>query len=565
MLAELYIVRGREAGKALELSPGSSVTFGRALSNDVRIRDAAVSRVHCRFECTEQGLRLKDMSGNGTLVNDDRIKGVEVAVEDGACVRLGGTEIRVLIESDDEAREREELEHARKDAGDPSAEAPLLSESTMDDYVHASNVPARTLGQPKVTLEELAALKKKARARRADVPPPRAPEEPELEPEEPGREPADEPAASEEKTAASEERPLPARATLPEEEPTASGTGKVVHDEDGIVQIDDEPVDGNASTVPGDDDLAETGVIEIASPSRPIVHDGGTGHLREVIPGYRIEAKLGGGGRRGTVVYRALQLSLDRPVALKVLMPGSAASERDLIRFLREAAAIARLHHPNVVTVHDAGRAGERRFIVMELLPGGSAADRIEDQGALLLEEGLGLGLDVTRALAYAHGRGIVHRSVRPANALRDDFGAWKLVDFGLSRDVLKGGGGETSFLDAPLEAVAYLAPEQVESSENAGTRSDVYAAGTLLYHALVGRPPFWGESLAEIAARIGGEPPLEPLAAVAPPALVSFVGRCLARDPAARYADGQALHHELTLIQGSLRTGPRPPRGARP
>ncbi len=519
MLAELYVTKGRETGKALELSPGSSVSFGRALSNDVRIRDAQVSRCHCRFECTEQGLIFKDMSGNGTFVNADRIKGIQVPLKDGDTIRLGMTEIRVLIESEEEARERAESVAAR-----PS-EAPaesIVSESTVEDVVKQGNPQARTLGQPKITLAELNELKK-TRARRADTPPP-APAPP---------------APS----------PVPAASVPP------TTTESSIDDDD-----ESEEQESTVGLLPASSEPEEPSSVGPESP--PAAHE--AGHLREVIPGYRIEAKLGGGGRRGTVVYRALQLALDRLVALKVLLPGAAASEKDLGRFLREAAAIARLPHPNVVTIHDAGRAGERRYIVMELLTGGSLSDLLEDQQSLPLDETLLLASDVARALAFAHARGIVHRSIRPVNVLRDAHGTWKLVDFGLARDVLRGGGGETNFIDAPLEAIAYLAPEQVTQGGTVDARSDIYSAGALLYHALTGKPPVWGDSVATIASQIGGELPLEPLLQKAPGALANVVKKCLARDPQARPEDGQTFLRELAAAQPSgIRTGPRP-RGVR-
>jgi pSer/pThr/pTyr-binding forkhead associated (FHA) protein len=519
VLAELYVIKGRETGKALELSPGSSVSFGRALSNDVRIRDAQVSRCHCRFECTEQGLSLKDMSGNGTFVNADRIKGALVPLKDGDTVRLGSTEIRVLIETEEEARARSESVAAR-----PS-EAPaesIVSESTVEDVVKPGSPQARTLGQPKITLAELNELKK-TRARRADTPPPA-------------------PAAAATVAPAPETRVPPTTTDLAVDEESEEAGSTV----------------GLLPALPPEPEEKKT-----AGPdSPPAAHE--AGHLREVIPGYRIEAKLGGGGRRGTVVYRALQLALDRPVALKVLLPGAAASEKDLGRFLREAASIARLPHPNVVTIHDAGRAGERRYIVMELLTGGSLSDLLEDQQSLPLDETLLLASDVGRALAFAHARGIVHRSIRPVNVLRDAHATWKLVDFGLAKDVMRGGGGETNYIDAPLEAIAYLAPEQVKQGGAVDARSDVYSAGALLYHALTGKPPFWGDSVATIAAQIGGEPPLEPLLDKAPGALANVVKKCLSQDPGARYEDGQTFLKELAAAQPSgIRTGSRP-RGVR-
>ncbi len=542
MLAELYVIKGREAGKALELSPGSAVSFGRALSNDVRVRDAAVSRVHCRFECTEAAVRLKDMSGNGTFVNDDRIKGVEVALRDGDTIRLGATEIRVLIESEEEAEVRAELESEREEPNEDSA--PNLSESTTDDMVRSGSNNARRLGQPKITLAELDEIKKaRAQKKTNTPPPPTSIEMIELDEE-------DEDDGEDEKGRKSDDENENENESEGENEAETEST-------EGI------PVPRAAKPAPKPAAPTIITPLPPRAPRKPLPTETGS-QLREVIPGYRIEAKLGGGGRRGTVVYKATQLSLDRPVALKVLLPTAAASEKDLGRFLREAAAVARLPHPNIVTVHDAGRAGERRFIVMELLPGGSAADRIEDQGKLPLDEGLALVLDATRGLAFAHQRGVIHRSVRPANVLRDAAGVWKLVDFGLARDVMRGGGGDTSFIDGPLEAVAYLAPEQVEEAE-VDARSDVYSIGSLLYHALVGEPPYWADSIGLIASRIGTEPAMEPFAAVAPASLAAIVRRCLARSPEERYQDGQTLLHELAAAAAQIKPGSRTPsRGVR-
>ncbi len=506
MLAELYVVKGREAGKALELSPGAVVSFGRALSNDVRIRDAQVSRVHCRIECTEGALVLRDLSGNGTFVNDERVgREQDVTLADGDVVRLGSTELRVLIEKPDEASGLAQL-LARRGAGlriSPSTEE-ALSETAVDSAREA------TADEP-VLLEPL-----------PGVPGPAVPER--------------------------------ARSTLNAEKRTAPRVRARRADElDELREIV----------------AARTGARAV-DPDEDPAHEGepATSSLREVIPGYRIEAKLGGGGRRGTVVYRALQLSLDRPVALKVLLPTGAARERDLGRFLREAAAIARLPHPNVVTIHDAGRAGERRFIVMELLTGGSAADLLED-GPMDPEDALALGIEVAKALSFAHSRGIVHRSVRPGNVLRDAEGTWKLVDFGLSRDVVRGTGGETTFLDAPLETIACLAPEQIADGPG-DARSDAWGVGALLYHAWTGRPAFRGDSIGALAAAIArAEVDWEPLeASEAGSALASVLRRCLVADPDARWPDGKTVLHELQAAQAGQPAPPRArmaPRASRP
>jgi serine/threonine protein kinase/pSer/pThr/pTyr-binding forkhead associated (FHA) protein len=496
MLAELYVIKGREAGKALELTPGSSVSFGRALSNEVRIRDAQVSRVHCRIECTEGLLRLKDSSGNGTYVNDDRMPaGSELALKDGDRVRLGSTEIRVLIESPVELTEREEtLTRSQESRRSPSA----LAVEAADEVATLTplELPDEESGEDEA-LEATEATPARAKASMKLPPPPSSLNDP-------GR---------------SQPRARARRPDFPDPNDRTSPAG--------------EPV---------------------ASPEHS---------LREVIPGYRIEAKLGGGGRRGTVVYRALQLSLDRPVALKVLLPAGAGRERDLGRFLREAAAVARLQHPNIVTIHDSGRAGERRYLVMELLTGGSVADRLED-GPLPAADAVGLGIEVARALAYAHTRGIVHRTIRPGNVLKDASGSWKLVDFGLARDEVRGGSGETTFLDAPVETIIYLAPEQLEHGPG-DARSDVYSLGGLLYHAITGHPPVTGSSIAEVAGALhAGEVATARLEPVVSSAFATVVRRCLARDPGERYPDGQTVLHEL-LAAHAVTAAPPPVPGPAP
>jgi hypothetical protein len=480
MLAELYVVRGRESGKALELGPGSSVSCGRALSNDLRVRDPQVSRIHCRIECGEDEVRLKDTSGNGTFVNDERIED-EVVLHDDDRVRLGSTELRVLIETDDEAHDHANLPGAEQPPSSAEAVVESLAETAIDQ-VRPSSTPAAAS-----SLSAGPRSAPRARARRPDVAPDAL-----------------------------------APANLP---PPLGATPR-------------------------------------AAPSH---HDTETGlaPLREIIPGYRIESKLGGGGRRGTVVYRALQLALDRSVALKVLLP--TAREADLGRFLRESAAVARLPHPNIVTIHDAGRSGERRYIVMELLGGGSVEDRLDD-GPLRDEDAVTLGADVARALAFAHVHGIVHRGVRPANVLRDAFGTWKLVDFGLSKDLVRGSGSETSFLDAPPKSLCYLAPEQLEHG-GGDARSDVYGLGAVLYHGLVGRPPFGGINLGEVIDALArkSEPEWEPLVRAARPPLAAIVRRCLERDPARRYPSGEALLQDLLAARAAeapVRTRPGRPAG---
>ena len=270
------------------------------------------------------------------------------------------------------------------------------------------------------------------------------------------------------------------------------------------------------------------------------------GKLREVLPGYRLEARLGGHSHAGVAVYRAVQLSLGRPVALKVLLAKGDDSKAQIARFLREAQAIARLPHPNIVTIHDVIQRRTLNVLVMELLNGGSLADRLED--GLAPDETLELGRAVSAALAYAHEHEVIHRSVKPSNVLyAPHVPTFKLGDFGFATPNEEQS-GETSFLGAgPLDALGYLAPEQLKADTRADPRTDVYGLGATLYACLNGGPPFVGESEAEVGAAVLNDPP--PPLPEAPEPLWALIARCLEKDPDARFADGVELRAALDAL----------------
>ncbi|MCO5165322.1 MAG: serine/threonine protein kinase [Planctomycetes bacterium] len=258
-------------------------------------------------------------------------------------------------------------------------------------------------------------------------------------------------------------------------------------------------------------------------------------------------------------VYRAQQASLDRPVALKVLLARGPGRERDVERFVREAKAIARLPHPNIVTIHDVITRGTLRVIVMEYLGGGSLADLLEG-GALTPDATLRVGEAVARALAYAHAHEVVHRNVKPSNVLyAPEMEAYKLGDFGLATGPGQARAGDTSFIDLPLEGLAFVPPELLEERPGADPRADVYALGATLYACAAGAPPFTGRTAVEVATRIlrDDPPPLE--GAAAP--LWPLVRRAMAKVPADRHVDGAALLHEVRACQAMLARAGAPPR----
>jgi eukaryotic-like serine/threonine-protein kinase len=279
------------------------------------------------------------------------------------------------------------------------------------------------------------------------------------------------------------------------------------------------------------------------------VEANGVDVLGAVLEGrYRVDALLARGGMSS--VYSGLDLRLDRPVAIKV-MESKFAQDRSFIdRFELEARAAARLHHPNVVAVHDQGVDGENVYLVMELVAGGTLRDLLHE-GPLPVPLAISVLEPVLSALASAHRAGLVHRDVKPENVLIGQGGIVKVADFGLVRAVATAGFTSDSTI---LGTVAYLSPEQVESGA-ADARSDVYAAGIMCYEMLTGNPPYVGDTPISVAYRHVNDdvPPPSESAANIPAALDDLVLRATRRDPALRPSDAAAFLDELVRTRNSL------------
>ena len=202
---------------------------------------------------------------------------------------------------------------------------------------------------------------------------------------------------------------------------------------------------------------------------------------------YELRALLGRGGMGE--VYEAADPVLDRTVAVKVLRPDLAADRRSGARFEREARTAARLSHPRIVAVHDAGRHEGRVFIVMEHVAGSTLVDALRRHGALGTANAASIGAGVAEALAHAHERGVVHRDVTPGNVMLDREGRAKVLDFGIAR-AARGSG--TSSSTSVHGTIAYAAPE-VLMGAHGDQRVDVYGLGAVLYELLTGEPPFRG------------------------------------------------------------------------
>lgn len=263
------------------------------------------------------------------------------------------------------------------------------------------------------------------------------------------------------------------------------------------------------------------------------------------IPNYAVHSVLGRGG--SGVVYAATHLQLSRPVAIKMLLSGPFAGPGELARFVREARAIAQLCHPNIVHIHDVGEVDGRPFYTMEVIEGGSLAQRLGGH-PMPADEAAGLIAVLARAIHASHDVGLVHRDLKPGNVLFTRDGAPKITDFGLARQVRDG--AEDSVLTvagARLGTPSYMSPEQAMGSvQEVGPASDVYSLGAMLYEMLTGRPPFRGESTAETERQVIRDEPVAPsrLNPRVPRDLETICLKCLAKVPARRY--GAAL--ELAL-----------------
>ncbi len=271
---------------------------------------------------------------------------------------------------------------------------------------------------------------------------------------------------------------------------------------------------------------------------------------------YEVVSRIARGGM--ATVYRAVDTRLDREVALKVMHAHLGDDPSFTSRFVREARSAARLSHPNVVQVFDQGNDADLLFLAMEYLAGRTLRQVLTERGALTPREAMSVLEPVLDALAAAHRAGIIHRDVKPENVILTDDGRIKVADFGLAKAITS-----ASTTGVLMGTVAYLSPELVASGV-ADARSDVYAAGIVLFEMLTGRQPFTGDVPVQVAYRHVHEqvPPPSALVPALPRALDELVLAATAREPDDRPADAGAT---LELARRSRSTLPEKALDVRP
>src|SRR5580704_490339 len=264
---------------------------------------------------------------------------------------------------------------------------------------------------------------------------------------------------------------------------------------------------------------------------------------------YRVESLIATGGM--ATVYLGTDTRLDRTVALKIMHAELANDEDFVRRFVAEARSVARLAHPNVVTVYDQGADGRTLYLAMEYVPGRTLRALLQERTRLRPREALDIIEGVLSGLAAAHAAGIAHRDVKPENVLLGDAQSVKVADFGLARLLSDVSHTKSGLL---IGTAAYLAPEQVAGGR-ADFRTDVYAAGIMLFELLTGRQPFTGDTPLAVAYRHVNEvvPAPSSLVPGLPPALDSLVALATSRNPDLRPADAGQFLRAITGTRHGL------------
>ncbi len=277
---------------------------------------------------------------------------------------------------------------------------------------------------------------------------------------------------------------------------------------------------------------------------------------------YVLERILGRGGMG--VVYLANQIALNRRVAIKMIRSGALASDDEVERFYSEARSVAKLTHPNIVTIYHCGESNGHHYFSMDFVPGTDLAKKLA-QGPLDVKQAVSYVRDVARAIHYAHQHGVVHRDLKPANVLIDENDHVVITDFGLAKQI--GVEKGLTATGAALGTPSYMSPEQaLGKSEAQGVATDVYAIGAILFALLTGKPPFQADTVMQTIMHVMHRPApmLRQLQAQLHSDLETIVGKCLEKQPSLRYPSADDLADDLDRFLNGHPIEAKPPSFSR-
>ncbi len=277
--------------------------------------------------------------------------------------------------------------------------------------------------------------------------------------------------------------------------------------------------------------------------------------IGETLSHFKILDKLGQGGMG--VVYRGVDMDLDRPVAIKILPPEAQQDEDSVGRFLREAKTASKLQHPAITTIYEFGVKADMRYLVMEFIEGKTLREMLE-KGPLGVRQAVEIAVQVADALTLAGEKGIIHRDIKSENIMVTNRGQVKVLDFGLAKMVEKSGGvGRDTFKTAVglvMGTISYMSPEQALGAE-LDARTDIYSLGVVLFEAVTGKLPFIGSTPNIVLAKILNQPPPSPSDSSPdlPPAAERLILKCLEKNRDQRYQSAAQLLSDLKSVKQQL------------
>jgi serine/threonine-protein kinase len=284
------------------------------------------------------------------------------------------------------------------------------------------------------------------------------------------------------------------------------------------------------------------------------------------ITGYKILTKIG----QGTMgsIYKALQISMDRIVAIKTLAPQHAANDRFRERFLREARAVAKLNHPNIIQGIDVGESNGVHYFAMEYVDGPTVGDLLRRGGAMDERRALNVITQIARALSHAFDHGIIHRDIKPDNIMLTRDGTAKLCDLGLVKLSADDKRASETRAGASMGTPYYISPEQARGDNDVDTRSDIYSLGASFYHLCTGQVPFQGISAADVISKHLTAPLVPPrnLNPLVSPAVEHIVVKMMQKDREARHATPREVVKDLEAVAAGRNPdgfAPPAPQGA--